>query len=53
MRGRTALRGTGLVGVGAVLVLLSLPLEWAEPGIKAPGGAAGLLLPGLCTKVDR
>jgi hypothetical protein len=44
MRTRTALRGTGVVALGAVLLLVSLPFEWVEPDVKPPGGITLLLL---------
>lgn len=46
MRTRTALRGTGIVALGAVLLLASLPFDWVEPGIKpSDSGITALLLP--------
>jgi hypothetical protein len=44
MSTRTALRGTGVVALGTVLLLASLPFEWVEPDVKAPGGIIALLV---------
>jgi hypothetical protein len=41
-----AFRGTGIVAVGAVLLLISLPFDWSEPGGSPfDNGIAALLLP--------
>jgi hypothetical protein len=46
MSTRTALRGTGVVGLGAFLLLVSLPFEWVEPDVRpSDSGILALLLP--------
>jgi hypothetical protein len=43
---RTALRGTGIVALGAVLLLVSLPFQWVEPDVRpSDSGIIALLVP--------